>query len=459
MKKNLFLLAALLAVSVASASLAQHGPNCGPPATGGKGGQPAGGGKNHSPEVGGIVSALAADGSTFTLTETKGVTVTVTVSATTTIKHETDGSVATLANGLEVDVIGTPDATGKTIAATAILVDKVKPVPPTPKQFFGAVSALAAGGSSFTLTGDHNGTLTVTVSATTTITNYSDGSVATLANGQKVIVTGTLDSTDKTLAATSIVVDDHKPQPAKFFGAVSALAASGSSFTLTGQNGAAVTVNVGVTTKITNLSDGSPATLANGQNVLVVGTLDSTGKIVTATTIVVDDHKPQPVKFFGAVSALATDGSFTLTGDHNGTLAVTVSATTTITNYSDGSVATLANGQKVIVTGTLDSTGKTLAATSIVVDDRKPPVVLQAAIGIIASVDAIANTFVLTVAKANFTPTGKTVTVATTAKTAYYGHKGKLTFADLKVGATVLVVGTFDATTQTLTATNIEVGK
>ena len=134
-----------------------------------------------------------------------------------------------------------------------------------------------------------------------------------------------------------------------------------------------------------------------------------------------------------------------------------MSATTTITNFSDGSAAVLANGQNVLVTGALDATGTTIAASAIVVDDHKPPVAMPQAIGTILSLDATAQTFVLTVTKANFTPTGATITVVTTAKTSYCGPKGKLTFADLAAGATVYVVGAFDPTTQTLTATRIDI--
>ena len=248
--------------------------------------------------------------------------------------------------------------------------------------------------------------------------------------------------------------------PTKIGGVVSALAATGASFTLTAPNGATATVNVTATTTIKNESNNSAATLANGEEVDVAGSFDKTGKIFTATAILVDDQIPEPHDYFGTVSNLAAGGaSFTLTGPHKETATVNVSATTTITNYSDGSVATLANGQNVDVTGTIDSTGKIITATAIVVDDRKPPVHLSQAEGTILSLDATNETFILTVTKANFTPTGTTVHVVTTAKTAYCGSKGKLTFADLTAGAKVQVVGTFDAATQTLTATHISLIK
>ncbi|KAG8526089.1 uncharacterized protein KY384_000081 [Bacidia gigantensis] len=248
--------------------------------------------------------------------------------------------------------------------------------------------------------------------------------------------------------------------PSEIGGAVSNLAVDGSSFTLTGPRGETVTVDVTSATTIKNASDGSTATLANGEDVFIAGKFDKTDKVLTATAIVVDDHKPQPHGYFGSVTSLAADGSsFTLTGPRKETLAVTVSSATPITNYSDGSVAILADGENVLVTGTLDTTGKTLAAASIVVDDRKPPTQLQLAAGTILSLEAKNETFLLTVAKANFKPTGITINVVTTATTAYGGPKGKLMFADLKAGAKVQIAGTFDAASQTLTATRIEIVK
>ncbi len=324
----------------------------------------------------------------------------------------------------------------------------------------GVVSALAADGSSFTLTVSGGKTVTVNVGAKTTITNESDKSAATLADGQEVDVTGSFDTTGKIFTATAVVVDDQNPEPRNYFGAISALAADGSSFTLTGPKSETATVNVGAKTVVTNLTDGSAATLANGQKVLVTGVIDSTGKIITASAIVVDDRKPKPYTYFGAVSALAADGSsFTLTGEHKKTATVNVTSATTITNYSNGSAATLANGQNVAVTGTVDSTGKVITASAIVVDDRKPPVKLQSAEGTILSLDATSQTFVLTVKHSNLKPTGATITVIATAATVYSGKKGVLTFADLTAGAVIEVAGAFDAATQTLTATRIEIEK
>ncbi len=79
--------------------------------------------------------------------------------------------------------------------------------------------------------------------------------------------------------------------------------------------------------------------------------------------------------------------------------------------------------------------------------------------GTILSLNATNNTLVLTVTKANFTPTGKTITIVTNAKTAFCSQSGKIAFADLIVGALMRVAGTLDAATQTLTATRIEVSK
>ena len=157
MKKTFILLAALLALGTTTMALAQHGgpgggghggpgsggPGSGGPGSGGPGSGGPGGGQHRPSEIGGLVSALAADGSSFTITGPKKQAITVQVTATTTVKNESDKSAATLANGEEVDITGTFDSTGTILTATAILVDDFKPT------YFGTVSALAADGSSF----------------------------------------------------------------------------------------------------------------------------------------------------------------------------------------------------------------------------------------------------------------------------------------------------------------------
>ena len=106
------------------------------------------------------------------------------------------------------------------------------------------------------------------------------------------------------------------------------------------------------------------------------------------------------------------------------------------------------------VTGSYDHKAKLLTATKIVVND-KPVVRPDDAEGKIASISS--PNFVLTVKEASFKPTGATITVATTATTVISKDGKAITFADLTMGARMKIIGTFDATTQTLTATKIKI--
>ena len=151
-----------------------------------------------------------------------------------------------------------------------------------------------------------------------------------------------------------------------------------------------------------------------------------------------------------------TDTSFTLQSKEGRTVTVNLTSSTTITSGQTGATVTLANGQNVIVEGTLDPPTATITATSVTLNDFVT-INRAEARGTIASVDTAAGTFVLTVRRAeHIQPTGGTVTVATTSSTVIMkGRHQQGALTDLTVGSVVEVVGTFDTTTQTLTAKGV----
>ena len=158
----------------------------------------------------------------------------------------------------------------------------------------------------------------------------------------------------------------------------------------------------------------------------------------------------------GAVASFDGASSFVLQGEHGRTTAVALTSATTITSGQTGNAVTLANGQNVIVEGTYDTATSTLTATSVTLNDYAT-VNHARARGTVASVDTATGTFVLTVQRADgITPTGGTIVVATSGSTRIMKDRhqqGALT--DLTVGAQVEVDGTFDTTSQTLTARGI----
>ncbi len=156
----------------------------------------------------------------------------------------------------------------------------------------------------------------------------------------------------------------------------------------------------------------------------------------------------------GTISALSGTTSFTLTGGNGRTLTINLSSATTVIDGQTGAVATLANGQSVIVDGTFDPTTSTVTASAITLNDYVTVQHAQAR-GTVASVDATAASFVLTVQRAdNFAPTAGTIRVVTNAGTNFgKGMHQSGAFTDVAVSGSVNVSGVFNTTTQTLTAT------
>jgi len=170
-------------------------------------------------------------------------------------------------------------------------------------------------------------------------------------------------------------------------------------------------------------------------------------------------HGPrqQTVDLVGTVTSLdLAGGAFVLEGRSGRTVTVALTAATTITSGETGDPITLEDGQSVQVEGIYDRSTDTITATAItlndyiVIDDAR-------ARGTVASVDAAAASFVLTVdaleCGVGIEPTGDTITVVTNADTAFVrGRRRTGSFADVVAGNTAEVKGSFDTTTQTLTA-------
>ena len=168
-------------------------------------------------------------------------------------------------------------------------------------------------------------------------------------------------------------------------------------------------------------------------------------------------------EYSGTVSNLsgtAPDLTFTLTRRSSMTVTVTTTASTAVSGSG-----TLANGSFVEVTGTLDTMAQTLVATRLEVPSSSS-VMHEAegtrtprADGIASSVDATAGTFVLTVDKARgFTPAQTTVNIVTTADTKFLADNCTTQtaadfFAALATTPNAVVDGTYDAASNTLTAT------
>lgn len=163
--------------------------------------------------------------------------------------------------------------------------------------------------------------------------------------------------------------------------------------------------------------------------------------------------KKRTVHLRGTVSNLNGTTSFTLTGEEDRTVTVNLTSSTTITSGQTGSMATLANGQSVIVEGTFDRATSTVTATAVTLNDFTT-INHAEAHGTVASIDTAAGTFVLTVQRAeHIQPTGGTITVATNPNTIFaIGRHQQGSLSNVTVGSAVEVGGSFDTPSQTLTA-------
>ena len=172
-----------------------------------------------------------------------------------------------------------------------------------------------------------------------------------------------------------------------------------------------------------------------------------------------DPARHEKDDYHGTVSGLSgTAPTLTFTLTLGSGQAVTVTTTAATALYG----ATLTDGARIEVEGTLDTTAQTLVATKLEVrgtgslsDDLTTP----RAGGTASALNGTSGTFTLTIKRAGgFTVSGTTVNVVTNASTVFRGDKGAtLTSADfytaLATTPNVGVEGTYDATTNTLTAT------
>jgi hypothetical protein len=178
-----------------------------------------------------------------------------------------------------------------------------------------------------------------------------------------------------------------------------------------------------------------------------------------------DPNRHNANEHVGTVSSLTGTSptlTFTLTESSGHTFTVVTTASTAVSGST-----TLADGTVADVIGTLDTTTQNFVATSLEVlpagTALPGPSTNQRATGTAGALDATAGTFTLTVTDARgFTPSTTTVSVVTTATTVFHSDPGAtVTAADfftaLVATPTVALKGTYDATTNTFTATSLSI--
>ena len=160
----------------------------------------------------------------------------------------------------------------------------------------------------------------------------------------------------------------------------------------------------------------------------------------------------------GTVSGLNPGVGFTLNMGMMRSVSVQISSASLVTSQATGLAATLADGQRVDVQGTVDPVTEAIGATSVQVLDGGA-MTYAGLQGSVASVDSIAGSFQVVPAWATgFAPAASAVTVQTNGSTAFTtGMMGSGSVTDVTVGKSVMVTGSYDTGSGVVTASRVRI--
>jgi len=169
--------------------------------------------------------------------------------------------------------------------------------------------------------------------------------------------------------------------------------------------------------------------------------------------------RPRRGRLVGTVTNLVPDTAFDLLLRNNRSVPVLLSADTTVVSAATGADVELANGQKVLVFGTLDPGILAVKAMLIIVLDGPPAEPRPAHIrGKVVDVDTASKSFVVEPINTfmNFRPEAFHLKVLTDAQTAFaFVPRKPATFDDLQVGGLVDVLGRWDSTVPAIAARRV----
>lgn len=271
--------------------------------------------------------------------------------------------------------------------------------------------------------------------------------------------------------------DPNRHEKDEFNGSVANLGgtAPAQTFVLVrGRTGVAVTVNAN--TIVYGSDPNVSAALANGQRVTVDGSYSVADNAILADWIEIhsgnDNGHPRDVE--GSVSTInSVQGTFIVTlhdahGFHPDNTQVTVQTNgSTVFRARHGMAlsqadffAAVQNGSEVHVEGTFDASTSSLTATRVRLEDHDG-VDLQLINGAASNISVTGQTFDVTVQGWEGLNISRhaVVHVLVNASTTFGIHQTSMTaaefFAALTAGKVVTVTGTYDESTQTMTASNI----
>ena len=276
-----------------------------------------------------------------------------------------DGTVDMLANGVMVEVEG--KLTGGVLAATRVEIEHV-----TQTEIDGVVAAIDAASSTVTVGGQ-----VIRIADDTQFIDSSSlavvgFSLALVRIGDRVSILAFRDEEGVIATRLERLNPDAPPpnQPTTSIQGTISNLVSAANFVVAGQQ-----VNAGAAAFI----GGTSATLANGVNVAIDGTLAN--GVLSATTVQFLPGNPVPptIAVTGTISGFVSIASFTVAG-----VPVTASSAT----FSNGGPGDLANGRTVTVSGTVQN-GVLVAQTVSLA--QPPPMTTLEVEGTISSFVSIAS--------------------------------------------------------------------
>lgn len=344
--------------------------------------------------VAGTVSALAADGSRFTL---GGLTVNLDLRPSGT--RVVPASVA-LANGQRVVVWSTGAAVGNALSASVVRIQRGQTQGSQELRLSGPITDCTAPcAGAFKVGG-------TPVNAAAAGVDFRNGAAADLANGRWVDIRGSLDAAGQTVVATRVTLRDRGPAVpgTRLRGSITDYV-DATNFKVRG---------VPVTTNSATVLSGCPTPLANGTLVDVQGRITATQ--VLATRIDCSSSGDGfTVELKGTVGSVdSTARSFTFAaGTGTGSLAGVTVKYDERTAFEDGAVGQLVPGARVEVKGSVS--GQVLTAREIDFEDSSASGVglfeSEGIVGSVTSAGAGAPVTAFSIGGTSFTVTAQTVFV------------------------------------------------
>jgi len=274
-------------------------------------------------------------------------------------KYGASLAIADIQTGDSLNVRGT--VSGGNVTATTIRDMSQQQVNAT---FSGTV--VSVNGSSFVLATRQRGSQTINTTSSTTFKENGQTSVSmgNVTVGENVMASGVWDSTNKTVAASSVTIVVKNGSVTGVFQSV-----SGEIISMTAKNSSSTLYSVDATNAKFVRRYGATMQLSDmqaGDVLVVTGVINGTN--ITAKTIRDQSLQAHNGTFVGTVSGAVNGSSFTIQSKARGTQTINTTSTTIFKEgTASSSLSDIAVGQTVTVSGVWDRTNSNITATKVTI--------------------------------------------------------------------------------------------